>query len=74
MANSPKNKKDQKNLKTIIFLFLVRVWSAKDGGAGDGQKEGEEREGIQRKGEKDDKLDFFLPLLLMTSGSEVRTA
>ena len=59
MANSPKNKKDQKNLKTIIFLFLVRVWSAKDGGAGDGQKEGEEREGIQRKGENDDKLDLF---------------
>ena len=59
LANSPKNKKYQKILKTIKFLFLVRVWSTKDGGAGNGQKEGEEREGIQRKGENDDKLDFF---------------
>ena len=41
-----------------IFLF-TRVWSTKDGGAGDGQKEGEEREGIQRKGENDDKLYLF---------------
>ena len=75
LANSPKNKKYQKILKTIKFLFrqsLVnkRWWSWQ-------RPERRRRTGRDSKKRWEwwqIRFVFFSPLLLMTSGSEVHTA